>query len=63
MSNAKVRHRRRRRLAKHVRKVLLQAVRKYRGTHLGSTLEEMFEEAGETEELHKLIIEKWGHLF
>lgn len=63
MSNAKVRHRRRRRIARHVRGVLLQAVHKFRGTHLGSTLDEMFEELGEREELHALIIEKWGHLF
>lgn len=63
MSNAKRRHRRRRRVAKHVRGVLLGAVRKHRGKHLGSALDEMFAGLGETDELHRLIMEKWGHLF
>jgi hypothetical protein len=43
-----------------VRQVLLRAVEKYRGTHVGSLLDDMFEELGEREELHALIIEKWG---
>ena len=67
MSNAKVRHRRRRRLYGRWRRVVvLQLPVPASGIpemHIGSTLESLFEELGETEELRALIVEKWGHLF
>lgn len=59
MSNAKIRHRRRRRVAKHVRSVLMTAI----VLHLEGKSPPQKIGDPMPEELHKLIIEKWGYLF